>query len=177
MVHKKFIKRGKKVFGPYLYENYRVNGETKTRYLGLSNSATPNVRGNRKLLISAGFLFLILMGFAFYYFYFSGVTGKASLELSPSYSFGEQIKGNLNFALKQGELIPADSILKINLGSQERTITLAEILSNSNSGDFYAEGKQLAGSGEGYGTAGKKIIYPAVDFSLLISKNEIQNER
>lgn len=34
MVHKKYIRRGKKVFGPYLYENYRVNGITKTRYLG-----------------------------------------------------------------------------------------------------------------------------------------------
>ena len=34
MVHKKYIiKKGKK-FGPYLYENYRENGKTKTRYLG-----------------------------------------------------------------------------------------------------------------------------------------------
>jgi len=34
MVHKKYIKRGNKVFGPYIYENYRENGVTKTRYLG-----------------------------------------------------------------------------------------------------------------------------------------------
>ena len=34
MAHKKYIKRGGKIFGPYLYENYRLNGITKTRYLG-----------------------------------------------------------------------------------------------------------------------------------------------
>ena len=34
MVHEKFIKKDGKVYGPYLYKNYRVNGVTKTRYLG-----------------------------------------------------------------------------------------------------------------------------------------------
>ena len=34
MVHKKYIKRNGKVFGPYLYENYRENGKVKTRYIG-----------------------------------------------------------------------------------------------------------------------------------------------
>src|SRR3989344_9368375 len=32
MVHKKYIKRGDKVFGPYYYENYREKGAVKTRY-------------------------------------------------------------------------------------------------------------------------------------------------
>ncbi|MDP3026561.1 MAG: hypothetical protein Q8N63_02545 [Nanoarchaeota archaeon] len=36
MVHKKYIKRNGKVFGPYLYQNYRENGITKTRYLGIA---------------------------------------------------------------------------------------------------------------------------------------------
>ena len=38
MVHKKYIKRGGKTFGPYFYENYRENGVTKTRYLGKAKS-------------------------------------------------------------------------------------------------------------------------------------------
>ena len=38
MVHKKYIKRGDKIFGPYLYTNYRENGITKTRYLGKAPS-------------------------------------------------------------------------------------------------------------------------------------------
>ena len=36
MVHKKYIKRDGKIFGPYLYQNYRENGITKTRYLGIA---------------------------------------------------------------------------------------------------------------------------------------------
>jgi hypothetical protein len=34
MVHKKYIKRGDKTFGPYYYKNYREKGVTKTKYLG-----------------------------------------------------------------------------------------------------------------------------------------------
>ena len=34
MVHKKYIKRGDKVFGPYLYETKRVNGKVVTTYVG-----------------------------------------------------------------------------------------------------------------------------------------------
>ena len=37
MVHKKFIKRGGKTFGPYYYENYREGGKVKTRYLGTTD--------------------------------------------------------------------------------------------------------------------------------------------
>ena len=33
MVHKKFIKRGGKVYGPYYYHSYRENGKVKKRYL------------------------------------------------------------------------------------------------------------------------------------------------
>jgi len=40
MVHKKYIKRDGKTFGPYLYQNYRENGVTKTRYLGLAKEKT-----------------------------------------------------------------------------------------------------------------------------------------
>ncbi len=36
MVHKKYIKRNGKKFGPYYYENYRENGKIKTRYIGTS---------------------------------------------------------------------------------------------------------------------------------------------
>ena len=34
MVHKKYIKKGGKKFGPYLYETKRVNGKVVTRYVG-----------------------------------------------------------------------------------------------------------------------------------------------
>ena len=34
MVHEKYTKRGGKIYGPYLYENKRVNGKVVTEYLG-----------------------------------------------------------------------------------------------------------------------------------------------
>jgi hypothetical protein len=34
MVHKRYIKRNGKLFGPYYYESYRVGDKVKKRYLG-----------------------------------------------------------------------------------------------------------------------------------------------
>jgi len=34
MVHKKYIKRGGKVFGPYYYESYRDGDKVKKVYIG-----------------------------------------------------------------------------------------------------------------------------------------------
>src|SRR3989338_6580941 len=34
MVHKRYEKRGGKVFGPYYYESYRVGNKVKKRYIG-----------------------------------------------------------------------------------------------------------------------------------------------
>jgi hypothetical protein len=63
MVYKKYIKRKGKIFGPYLYENYRENGITKTRYLGpapksVSKKFKDNIlRGNHNHYIFLFFLF------------------------------------------------------------------------------------------------------------------------
>ncbi|MCX6748863.1 MAG: hypothetical protein NT076_04630 [Candidatus Pacearchaeota archaeon] len=179
MVHKKFIKRGEKKFGPYLYENYRVNGKTKTRYLGLAKPEEKgkNLRGNYKFFIIGAVLILGLIFFLFYVFNYNGVTGKATIEISQSYAIGEQITGNLNLLLKNGELIPADSIVKIKLNGQEKTISLSSLVTGDKiSGNFYAENSQLQGQGEGFGVPGKKTVYPAVDFILLISKEKKEEQ-
>ncbi|MFA5173924.1 MAG: hypothetical protein WC438_01960 [Candidatus Pacearchaeota archaeon] len=61
MVHKKYIKRDGKIFGPYLYENYRENGVTKTRYLGIGKSR--KLRVNKILFIVLGlFLVALILG-------------------------------------------------------------------------------------------------------------------
>ncbi len=44
MVHKKYIKRGNKVFGPYYYENYRVGDKVKTKYLGTKPPSPTTLR-------------------------------------------------------------------------------------------------------------------------------------
>ncbi len=65
MVHEKYIKRGGKVFGPYLYHNYRENGITKTRYLGKSK-----VRVNKNL-----FIILLLISLVFFVIGIIGLFG------------------------------------------------------------------------------------------------------
>ncbi len=58
MVHEKYIKRGNKIFGPYLYTNYRENGKTKTKYFG---KARKKNLLTRNLFIVLGIAFLILI--------------------------------------------------------------------------------------------------------------------
>lgn len=55
MVHKRYVKRGNKVYGPYLYNSKRVNGKVKNEYLGLDKSGEWKKAG---LMIS---LFVILL--------------------------------------------------------------------------------------------------------------------
>jgi len=71
MVHKKYIKRDGKIFGPYLYENYRENGVTKTRYLG-KGSKKEIKKNNKKKVSSNVFLFAIL-GLILFVLIFSSV--------------------------------------------------------------------------------------------------------
>jgi hypothetical protein len=89
MVHKKYIKRGGKTFGPYLYENYRENGVTKTRYLGLAKEEK-KLRVNKNFIVVAGALFLILSFVFLFSFYSSGITGKVTSEIT---SISQNITG------------------------------------------------------------------------------------
>ena len=61
MVHKKYIKRGNKVFGPYLYENYRENGVMRTRYLGLGKSRKRVINLQNFLVVSIIFLLVLVL--------------------------------------------------------------------------------------------------------------------
>ncbi len=60
MVHKKYIKRDGKTFGPYLYQNYRENGVTKTKYLGLAKERK-KLRVNLLWIIGTIILILLLI--------------------------------------------------------------------------------------------------------------------
>ena len=126
---------------------------------------------NKKVFLLLGIAAAVLV-FTFFLIYFLGKipTGKVILEAKTIYQPNESLSGILSLSLKEGELIPADSKIKILIGGEEHEYNLNELISDSVvSGDFYAEGKQLSGTGEGYGIAGKKTIYPEVSFTLLIS--------
>ncbi|MDD4878150.1 MAG: Ig-like domain-containing protein [Candidatus Nanoarchaeia archaeon] len=59
MVHKRYVKRGNKVYGPYLYNSKRVNGKVKNEYLGIDKSGEW-----RKAGILASVFILVLIGIA-----------------------------------------------------------------------------------------------------------------
>ena len=172
MVHKKYTYKDGKRFGPYLYENKRVNGKVVTTYLG---SAEESHLGKKSLylagIIVGIFAVLLLLFFVFQNGFFSGLTGtgKASLDIKSSYKAGEKLDGKLEFNLKAGELVPKDSKVRINLGGEEKEIFLNELVSdNAVYGNYFAEGADISGAGEGYGISGEKINYPEVSFSLEI---------
>ena len=190
MVHKKYIKRGNKIFGPYLYQNYRVNGITKTKYLGLAKEEDDisqdkqkngkNLRGNWKFSLQGnrefilGFSIAVILVLAvFSYFFFSGLTGRATLNVASSYISGENISGNLALTLKEGELIPLNSIIQVDMAGSVKEFSLSDFLQANNNGSFYSELNQgsatpLSGEGEGYGFIGKKTIYPEILFKLIV---------
>ncbi len=129
MVHKKYIKRGGKVFGPYLYQNYRENGVTKTKYLGLAPEAK-KLRGNWNFSIIAG-VFLLVIAFVFFYsFFYSGITGRVTDEVTPASFAGENENTSVpdipeitpEIIPEETPLIPADNT-SIN---PEENVTLPE---------------------------------------------------
>jgi len=170
VVHKKYIRKNGRVYGPYLYENKRVNGKVVTRYLGIAgrNSSGKN-RMPFWLWIVLGFFVVILLSF-FMFKNFSS-TGRVSLAIGEHYLYGEQITGNLKLNLKAGELVPRDSKVIVSVGNQVNEILLSDLISEGSvKGDYYAAGTSLSGTGEGYGIEGSRLVYPTIDFELLISR-------
>ncbi|MCH7568891.1 MAG: hypothetical protein IIA87_05730 [Nanoarchaeota archaeon] len=70
MVYKKYIKRGNKIYGPYLYHSHRENGKVVTNYVGKYEVR----KKNNKFLVSFLLIILVLfaVGIIFYYQYFTG---------------------------------------------------------------------------------------------------------
>ena len=60
MVHKRYIKRGGKVYGPYLYNSKRINGKVKNEYLGIDKTGEWKKAG---LMIS--FFVVLLLGIVY----------------------------------------------------------------------------------------------------------------
>jgi hypothetical protein len=166
MVYKKYIKKDGKVFGPYLYENYRENGIVKTRYLGMGTPDSPKrVWGNKKKeFIFLGFLVVLL---SLFFALQLSPTGKVTLDLYPSYQSGQIVSGIVKFSLSSEEFIPADSLVTFSLNNQSKSIPLKDLVSNSKSGNFYVENSNLNGSGEGFGQE-SEVIYPTVNLEYKI---------
>jgi len=165
MVHKKYIKKGDKLFGPYYYENKREGGKVVTRYVGR------DVKSKNHFF---GFLFLLfLLLFLIVFFMADNLspTGRISFNvIGGIYEPGELIGGKLEFSISPGELIPEDSVIMFEYGSKKREILFSSVVSSEISeGKYYAEGVELEGEGKGYGLSGKRE-FPEIEFELIIKE-------
>ena len=104
-------------------------------------------------VITSIIILIILTAFLFLnYNKNNRVIGKAILSLETDYIANESLRGTLLLSMRQGELIPADSVIEINMDGNKYDYALSDLVNNEKVvGDFYTEGKSLTGTGEGYG--------------------------
>ena len=175
MVHYKYIRKKGKLYGPYLYENKRVNGKVVTSYLGaVSHDKFLNKRSLAFFIIAFAVILLLFM-----VFWQLSFTGRASLDIKSDYEIGEELAGRLKLNIKEGELVPKSSKVIVSLGEEIKEFALEDLVdSEVISGIFFVDNFAIEGSGEGYGLAGKKIIYPEINFDLRIfSEKENEEEK
>jgi len=169
MPYKKYIKKGGKVYGPYIYHSKRVDGKVVSEYHG---SHKIGINYKKFLWVFLGLVLIALFIFSFSLIE-NRISGKVALDINADYIEGEALKGVLKLSLKEGELVPASSKLVFENNESEYEYSLSDVLSRETiEGDFYFEGKEVSGSGAGYGVEGVKETYPTVYFTL-----EIFNEK
>jgi len=103
VVYKKYIKKGGKIFGPYLYQTRRINGKIITTYVGKYKE---NADMHYIILAVLGIALAIIL---FYVFYNLSPTGRAVLDIKSEYKHGDILTGNMNLILREGEIIPKDA--------------------------------------------------------------------
>ena len=174
MVYKRYIKRGKKIYGPYDYYSEKKDGKVISVYLGKSEHIEKKKPKNFLPVFAIILGVLVLLGV---FFINPSLTGKAVLDLQKTYSVGDKIDGSVKIILKQGEMIPSDTKVFINNGGEYSEYLLNDLLDiNSTEGNFYVEGKNISGSGLGYGFAGEKKIYPEFSFLMKITKSGVEEQ-
>jgi hypothetical protein len=126
------------------------------------------------------FILLIVFGVAILIyglaFFNNQITGKVSFELESTYEEGQPLDGDLKFSLREGEFIPASSKIVFETSEQIYEYDLNEFISEDPiKGDFYIEGRDISGTGDGYGVEGEKTS-STVYFTLkLLSKSKSSN--
>lgn len=167
MAYKKYIKRGGKTYGPYIYHSRRIDGKVISEYRG---SEKPSYK--KIFLAVFGVIFLVALIFILI-FSEKEITGEAVLDLDAHYQQGVPLEGNLRLSLQEGEFIPASSKLVFENKGNIFEYNLKDLVSEeSNEGSFYIKDTSISGSGEGYGIPGGKEISPIVYFSLSILSEE-----
>jgi hypothetical protein len=174
MAYKKYIKRGGKIYGPYIYHSKRVGGKVVSEYRGQDKLKIKNFK----------FLWVILGIFVLLgIFYFlsgnfeRGMTGHAVLELNENYLPGENLEGQLKILLNEGELVPQDSEIFFENNGVVYSYPLIDLVSEEFiEGNYFISNSSVSGFGPGYGLQGEKEIYPELSFILLISDREVSGK-
>ena len=179
MSYKKYIVKNGKTYGPYTYYSRRVNGKVISEYKGKGSF---NLNLGRYKAFAFVFIYLFI-AFLFilggYNTINHGITGKSALNLETIYNEGEPLQGALKLSLKQGELLPVSTHVLITTSSgKQYDYLLSDLITEQPvEGNFYIEGKELVGSGDGYGISGLKTISPAVYFTLEVSSQSSSTEQ
>jgi len=82
MVYKKYIKRGKKLYGPYKYHSRKVNGKVITEYLGKHEEK--NKKNKTLIFLIIGFL--LLFSFVFFALNYKNINPTWAIDLADSVS-------------------------------------------------------------------------------------------
>jgi len=155
------VRKVKKLSRKVISKNRAVRRKIKTRAFKKKAKKVGKVMALLFVIGVFVFLFLSFLNFS--------ITGKVGLNIKSKYIEGETLEGNLKFSLKQGELVPVDSKLIVNLGEEYREYFLSDFVDLSlEEGFFYAENTTLFGNGFGYGLIGVKETYPDVSFQLKV---------
>lgn len=167
MAYKKYIKKGGKIYGPYIYHSRRIDGKVISEYRG------PGKLSYKKIFLAVfGVIFLAALIFILI-FSEREITGKAVLDLDANYQQGSPLEGNLRLSLQEGELIPASSKLVFENNQNIFEYNLKDLIPEElTEGSFYIKGAPISGSGEGYGIQGGRETFPTVYFVLSILSEE-----
>jgi hypothetical protein len=104
----------------------------------------------------------------------TNISGHALLDLyiQKIYQESSSIEGSLKLNVQQGELIPLNSKIIVNQNGRLSEFDLSDFVASNADGKFYVQGEQLEGSGEGFGFAGVRTLFPEVHFTLEITQEE-----
>ena len=141
------------------------------------NSRANNNMGKKKFIAIGLIILIIVAGFFIFNYYRTRLAGQAVLNIQTIYVPNETLKGSLSLSLKEGELIPSNSAVRVSMGGNNYDYQLSSLVSESTTnGKFYAEDRSLSGEGAGYGVQGVKETYPEVSFIMQVNTASDKNK-
>ena len=168
MAYKKYIKKGGKIYGPYIYHSRREGGKVISEYHGVEKES----KGLKFLWIVLGVLLIIAL-ISLVNFPREILTARVIVNLDANYQESQPLEGKLKFSLREGELVPVSSKIVFENQGNIFEYDLNNVVSDEFvEGDFYVEGLSISGTGEGYGISGEREIFPTVHFILSVLSRE-----